>query len=64
MGDVVPLYRWEMYDFEWGTAVRDRLTQRWTHVFLAPDAQEVCVEHLDVVLHENGIEIRGIRQEG
>lgn len=64
MGDVVPLHRWEMHEFEWGTAVRHQLTQRWTHVFLAPDAQEVYVEHLDVVLHENGIEIRGIRQEG
>jgi hypothetical protein len=55
MDNVTDLSPWESVKFSWGTAVRHR-KGRWTNVFLFPDAQEINVEHLDVILHENGIE--------
>lgn len=53
---VVPLHRWEVHEFFWGTAVREQRTGKWYCIFLKPDAQQVNIEGLDVVLHENGIE--------
>lgn len=55
MSNVVGLQPWEVVSFPWGSAVRHR-NGKWTHLFLSPDAQEINVEHLNVVLHENGIE--------
>lgn len=57
LGDnVTPIHRWETVEFSWGTAVREQRTGRWHNLFLFPDAQEINVEKLNVVLHDNGIE--------
>ncbi len=48
--------KWGVYEFYWGVAVKNEQTQKWTNVFLRPDGQEINVEHLPVILHENGIE--------
>ncbi len=50
---------WGVYEFYWGSAVRDERTKKWTHIFLKPDGQEINVERLPVILHENGIEFAG-----
>lgn len=55
MDNVTKLEAWETVKFPWGTAVRHR-KGRWTNVYLYPEAQEINVEHLDVILHDNGIE--------
>lgn len=47
---------WGVYEFYWGSAVRNERTKKWTNIFLRPDGQEINVEHLLVILHENGIE--------
>jgi len=64
MENVIPLQVWEMHEFAWGTAVREHRTGRWTHVVLKPDGQQINVEHLNVVLHENGIEFLVIERGG
>lgn len=48
-------WKWEVVEFSWGTAVRDP-HGKWYTLFLFPDAQEINVEHLNVILHDNGIE--------
>lgn len=53
---VVPLRQWEVFEFPWGAAVRERRTKRWIKLFLKPDGQEVDVNEREVDLHENGIE--------
>ena len=50
---VVKLHPWEVYEFPWGAAVKKK-NGKWTHVFV--QGQELNVENIDVVLHENGIE--------
>lgn len=61
MSNVTELLPWETVSFSWGTAVRHR-GGKWTNLFLYPDAQEINVEHLDVILHDNGIEF--VMKEG
>lgn len=56
MSNVIQLHRWEVFEFSWGTAVRERRTKKWTNVFLKPDGQEIDVSNREVALHENGIE--------
>lgn len=53
---MVNLFFWEVYEFSWGTAVKEKRTGKWQRVFLKPDGQEINVELLDVLLHDNGIE--------
>jgi hypothetical protein len=53
---VVPITYWEVFDFPWGTAVRDWRNKKWVKVFLKPDGQEIDVRFLSVEIHENGIE--------
>jgi hypothetical protein len=53
---VIQLYRWEVYEFPWGTAVQEQRTGKWTNIFLKPDGQEIDISSLNVELHENGIE--------
>jgi hypothetical protein len=53
---VIQLYRWEVHEFSWGTAVREQRTGKWTNIFLKPDGQEIDVSLLNIELHENGIE--------
>ena len=44
---------WEVHEFPWGTAVKKR-NGDWTHVYIQD--QELNVENMSVILHENGIE--------
>ena len=54
--NVIQLHRWEVYEFSWGTAVREQRTDKWTNIFLKSDGQEIDVSLLNIELHENGIE--------
>lgn len=45
---------WEVVTFPWGTAVR-HTKGRWETLILN-DGQEIDVSHMDVILHDNGIE--------
>jgi hypothetical protein len=53
---VIQLYRWEVYEFLWGTAVKEKRTGKWTTVFLKPDGQRIDVSNIEVILHDNGVE--------
>jgi hypothetical protein len=53
---------WEVVKFSWGTAVRHSKGS-WDKLFLYPDAQELDVSQLTVVLHDNGIEFISNRQD-
>lgn len=55
MNNIVELKPYEVYEFKWGTAVKHR-NGEWEKVFLKPNAQEVDVSHLNIIIHENGIE--------
>jgi hypothetical protein len=55
---------WGVYEFYWGAAVRNERTRQWTQILLKPDGQEINVEHLAVILHENGIEFMGGERVG
>jgi hypothetical protein len=48
---------YEVVEFSWGTAVRHR-KGKWETLFLKPDGQEIDVSKMNVVLHDNGIEMR------
>jgi hypothetical protein len=56
MTKVVPLFGYAVYEFPWGTAVKEKRTNKWTNIFLKPDGQEIDVSNIKVILHENGIE--------
>lgn len=59
---VTPIHRWETHTFPWGTAVREQRTKKWTNIFISPNAQEIKLDGIDVILHDNGIEfIQGVR---
>lgn len=47
---------WSVYQFSWGTAMKHNPSNKWHKCWMYPNAQEIDVEHLDVVLHDNGIE--------
>jgi hypothetical protein len=53
---VINLNIWGTYEFPWGTAVKDERHDKWVTLFLKPNAQQIDVEHLNVILHDNGIE--------
>jgi len=55
MGNVVELPQYEVHEFLWGSAVKDR-RGKWIRIFIGPDGQEINTENIDVILHENGIE--------
>jgi hypothetical protein len=46
---------WEVVEFPWGTGVRHR-KGKWSKLFIGPSGQEIDVEGLSVILHNNGIE--------
>ncbi|CAI6073519.1 hypothetical protein COHCIP112018_02389 [Cohnella sp. JJ-181] len=56
MGDLVFLHKWEVFEFAWGTAIRESRTKKWHTLCLTPDGQEIDVSELNVILHDNGIE--------
>jgi len=56
MSNVVPFRCCEVHEFPWGTAVFDNRSSRLISLFIKPDGQEIKVEHLNIQLHQNGIE--------
>ena len=54
MGELVNLFRHEVFVYSWGTAVREARTQKWIAVFIG--GQEINLEKMNVEIHENGIE--------
>ena len=54
MGEVVSLFRHEVFVYFWGTAVREARTKKWIAVFIG--GQEINLEKVNVEIHENGIE--------
>ena len=46
---------WEVVQFSWGTGVRHR-KGKWDRLYLNGTGQEINVEHMNVILHDNGIE--------
>lgn len=59
MEDVVYLKPWEVHEFAWGSAIK-HTTGKWEKVFIKPDGQQLDVSHLNVELHENGIELKEV----
>lgn len=55
MSNVTQLHPYEVHEFPWGSAVKRR-NGEWERVHISPSGQEINVEGLPVVLHENGIE--------
>lgn len=55
MKNVVELKPYEVYEFPWGSAIKRRNGQ-WEKVFLKPNAQEIDISNVKVILHDNGIE--------
>ena len=55
MGNIVELLPYEVYKFPWGSAIKHR-SGKWEKIFLTPNAQEIDVSELSVIIHENGIE--------
>ncbi len=55
MGEIIDLKPWGVYQFPWGTAVRNEFTGKWTNIILN-DGQEVDTTGMNVIIHENGIE--------
>jgi hypothetical protein len=45
---------WGVYEFSWGTAVKNEVTGEWTNVF-NPDGSEIVVEGLGVQVTEEGV---------
>ena len=56
MAYIVPLHRWEVFEYFWGTVVREYRTGHWVRAFLKPKGTEVDLQGLQVEIHENGIE--------
>lgn len=54
--NVIPLFGYAVYEFPWGTAVKEKRTGKWTNIFIKPDGQVIDVSQNEVILHENGIE--------
>lgn len=54
--NVINLFCWEVYEFNWGTAVKEKRTGKWNKIFIKPGGQEIDVERLSVIIHDNGIE--------
>lgn len=62
MSNVIPLNAYEVYEFEWGSAIKRR-NGDWEDVYLKPNAQKIDVMNLHVTLHDNGIEIHGVKEQ-
>jgi hypothetical protein len=55
MDNIIELQPWEVHKFSWGTAVK-HANGKWDKAFLYPNGQEIELSHLNVILHDNGIE--------
>ena len=58
-GEDIDYKPWSAVEYLWGAALVDRRTDKEIKVFIKPDEQELNVEGLDIILHENGIEFIG-----
>ena len=54
MGEVISLFRYEVFVYPWGTAVQEARTKKWIVAFIG--GQEINLEKINVEIHENGIE--------
>lgn len=54
-GAIVDLLPYEVYEYAWGTAIKKR-NGKWEKLFLRNNSQEINVENINLILHENGIE--------
>lgn len=61
MTSVSSLKPWEVVSFPWGSALRHSKGD-WENVMLSPDGQEIDVSKLNIILHSNGIEILGVKE--
>jgi hypothetical protein len=46
---------WGVYEFPWGTAVRNEATGEWTTVIKSPDGEIINVDGLDVQVTDEGV---------
>lgn len=44
-----------VYEFSWGTAVKNEETGEWTNICKSPDGEMMIVEGLDVEVTEEGV---------
>lgn len=44
-----------VYEFPWGTAVKNEQTGEWTNIFKSPDGEEITVEGLNVTVDDEGV---------
>jgi hypothetical protein len=56
LNNVIPLLPYEVHEYPWCSAIKKR-NGKWEKIFIKPDAQEIDVSKLDVIIHENGVEI-------
>jgi hypothetical protein len=47
-----------VYEFPWGTAVKNEETNEWTDVFKSPDGEQIVVEGLDVFIDDEGVHFK------
>lgn len=55
MSNIVELKPWEVWEFNWGSAVKHH-NGRWEKAILKPSGQEIDLTKMNVILHDNGIE--------
>jgi len=48
--------RYGVYEFPWGSAVKDEKANKWITLIIGSLAQQLDVVNLSVILHQNGIE--------
>jgi hypothetical protein len=51
-----------VYEFPWGSAVKNEETGEWTNVFVSPDGEMMIVEGLDVQVTEEGVLFNDIQK--
>lgn len=47
--------KWGVYEFPWGTAVKNETTGGWTNICKAPDGEMIVVEGLNVEVTDEGV---------
>ena len=50
---------WGVYEFSWGTAVKNEETGEWTNICKSPDGEMVIVDGLNVEVTEEGVILHG-----
>lgn len=54
---VIPLFGYSVYEFPWGSAVKEVRTGKWLKIFIVSSTvQEIDISNITVILHHNGIE--------